>query len=483
MLTIFCVCACAVTFLGCKSTLRKSPNPNPKLISFAATDSKKNNPARKAEKGVSPNSVEQVAFQQVENESEVFSIPLTIDEQSEPDSSVLQQPALSGNVTLAELEEFLLSSHPQILKAQSQLLALTGKELQAGLPPNPTIGITAEDINANDGAGRYGVFFGRQIVRGGKLELAQSVVQAEIEVARERLAITRRQLLIELRNRYYNALLAVETVRQAQELTDVLKRSVDTSEKLFDAQEIAKAPVVRSQVELKNAEMMVRQAENQKTSAMRQLAAVLGETEIKFECLAGDVQDIPFIDDFEMAFDQMLDNHPELSAALAQIETSKRELIKQSAAPIPNLTWQTSLLYDFTTDEMVGGFQIGMPLPRYNRNEGAIFQAQQNIQTSIHAADQKLLELRDRLTDAWTNYVDARIQLETLDNEILPKAEEALALANAGYRQGETPYLELLLAQQLYAKTKLGYLSKLRQRWQYHVVIEGLISDFDERCE
>ena len=62
---------------------------------------------------------------------------------------------------------------------------------------------------------------------------------------------------------------------------------------------------------------------------------------------------------------------------------------------------------------------------------------------------------------------------------MVPKAEEAMELASEGYRQGETPYLELLLAQQLFAKTKLGYLQKLQQRWEFEVEIRGLISQFD----
>jgi len=274
-------------------------------------------------------------------------------------------------------------------------------------------------------------------------------------------------------------LLAQETVRQTRELSEVLKRSAEVSEKLFEAREIAKAPVLRSQVELENVNMMVRQSENQRTVAQRRIAALLGESEVRFESLAGDVRDAPGLGDFELVFDQMLENHPELSAAFANIEQAQRKLSQQRAVPIPNLTWQTNLQYDFTTDEIVGGFQVGMPIPKYNRNQGAIFQAQQNIQASVDAADQKVLELRDRLTEAWGSYVDARIQIETLDKELLPKAQEALDLANNGYRQGETPYLNLLLAQQLFAKTKLGYLQKLRQRWEFEVEIRGLISQYD----
>lgn len=485
MLTIICACACAVSSLGCRSLPQKGTPP--KLISANAKNrigliDEAAPPLRTS----SESPVAQVAFQQTQDESdndqesdqadliatEIVNDPAAV----HTDLPVSSDGTVAGTVLLVDLEQQLLSSHPEILEAQSKVNALGGKQLQAGLAPNPTVGIATEDINANDGAGRYGIYFGRQVVRGGKLELAQSVVQSEIEVAQNRLDEVAQRLLIELRRRYYNALLAVETVRQTNELTEILQQSVVVSERLFEAEEIAKAPVLRSQVEFQRAQLMVRQAENQQTAALRQLASLLGQSEISPDCLAGDVKDVAFLGDFETLFDRMLENHPSLTVALADVERSRRELSRQNAVAIPNVTWQTTLLYDFTTDETVGAFQIGLPLPTSNRNQGGILQAQQNIQTSIHAADKKVLQLRDVLTNAWTNYVDARIQLEALDNELLPKAEEALELASEGYRQAETDFLELLSAQQLFAKTRLGYLNTLRQRWQYQVEIEGLVS-------
>ena len=470
-----CAFACAVVSLhvGCRSTASK-----PKLLSST------HEPVSRT---VHKFSSRQVSHQVADSDNQTVGlIPLTVEDDVEneellevEDTAQPSVPPLNGAVTLASLENILLSTHPSILKAQSELSALTGKQLQAGLPPNPNVGIISDDINADDGAGRYGVFYGQQVVRGNKLGLAQSVVSSELDVAGNKLDATRQKLLIDLRQRYYNVLLAQESVRQTQELVEVLRKSAQISGKLFEAEEIAKAPVLRSQVELRSAEMMVRQAHNRRTSALRSLASLLGDTEVKLESLAGDVRDIPAMDDFEFAFDRMLENHPELSGKLASVEQARRQLAQQSAVPIPNVTWQTTLQYDFTTDEVVGGFQVGLPIPRNNRNQGAIFQARQNVETSLHAADQKVLELRDRLTNAWSSYVDARIQLESLDMELLPKAAEALELASEGYRQGETPYLELLSAQQLFAKTKLGYLQKLQQRWQFHVEIEGLISKFD----
>lgn len=401
----------------------------------------------------------------------------------EPNSDLAETFANVPAITLNMLQQRLLQNHPGLAAADSKIRELAGKKLQAGLGPNPQVGVISDDINANDGAGRYGAFYSQKVIRGGKLQLAQSAICAEIDVAKQRYESLKRTLLIDLQQRYYALLLAQESVRTADGLIAILEKTVATSQQLFEAEEIAKTPVLRSELELENAIMNRRQSVNARTVAARRLAAIVGETELSFESLAGDVRDPQPLDDFEAAFDRLLASHPELATEFSKIEVARRDLVRARAVPIPDVTWLTSVQYDFTTDEIVGGFQVGMPLPKRNRNQGAVMQAAQQIQSARHAADEKVLELRDRLTLAWSQYIDARIQIETYDDRILPKAAEAMELADEGYRIGETPYLELLSAQRLFAETKIDYLKKLQQRWRYQVEIEGLIASFNVQGE
>ena len=289
--------------------------------------------------------------------------------------------------------------------------------------------------------------------------------------------------MIDLQQRYYAVLLAQENVRMAEELIQILQESAKVSQQLFAAEEIARAPVLRSELELESAKLTLRKAENNRTATRRRLAALVGESELNLGSLSGNVRDSQPIDDFEAAFDQLLASHPELRAEFSEIEVARRSLASARAVPVPDVTWQTSVQYDFTTDELVGGFQVGFPLPKFNRNQGSILQAAQKIQTAQHAVDEKVLQLRDRLTQAWASYIDARIQLKAYDESILPKAKEAMDLASEGFRQGETPYLELLSAQRLFTQTRINYLQTLQQRWQYQVEIEGLISNIGNSAE
>ena len=54
-------------------------------------------------------------------------------------SSQEQATAQSG-VTLAELEQMALSNNPTLAQAAAEIHAATGRKLQSGLYPNPTVG-------------------------------------------------------------------------------------------------------------------------------------------------------------------------------------------------------------------------------------------------------------------------------------------------------------------------------------------------------
>lgn len=386
----------------------------------------------------------------------------------------------SDATSLRQLEDFLLEVHPQLAKARSQINELTGKQIQSVLQPNPRVGVTAEDINAADGAGRYGVFFGRKVIRGNKLGLAGSVVEAEIDVARQKYDAIKQGLQVELRKRYYQLLIADEKVRLADELVSVVEKSVTASERLFEAEEIAKAPLLRSELELEQTQLIRQRAQNQRLALSRRLASLLGQDQVDFGKLVGNIEDLQPLGDFEAAFDKLLASHPELSAAIADVQRSHRTLARETATPIPDITWQTSVLYDFTTDEVVGGFQIGFPLAIRNQNQGNIQQATSAIQTAQHALDQKTLELRDRLNTAWAAFTDAKIQTQAYDTRIAAKATQALELAAAGYEQGETPFLDLLVAQKFFSQTRLDYLAQLEQMWLRRLEIEGLMANWSD---
>ena len=382
----------------------------------------------------------------------------------------------SYSTSLAEIEQLALATNPAVAEVQAEIESLRGKLTQAGLPPNPTVGIVGSDIN-EDGVsgGRYGVYFGREIVRGNKLGYSRSVVCAEIRTVEQRLATVQQRLLTDVRKRYYDLLVAQETVAIADELVKISQNAVDVSKQLLEAKEAAQTSVLQSEVELQNASVVLRQAENQRLAARRKLAGLLGEADLPLDYVDGNARDVLAVADFEQSFDDIVGSSPEIAALFADVEQKRRQLQREIVEPIPNVTWQATLQYDVFGDDVIPGFQIGMPLPTLNRNQGAIHQARYQIVSAERRAEKKALDLRQRLTSTYESYLDAKILIDAYDSEIIPKAKQTLDLVSKGYREGGIDFLQLLTAQRTYSQINLTYLRQLQQVWRQNIEIKGML--------
>jgi len=382
---------------------------------------------------------------------------------------------IEGLQTLEDFEAWALSTNPVIFELEAKLQSLQGKLLQVGLRPNPVVGVNGQDINETGGAGMYGVFFGRELVRGNKLQLSRSVVCAEIEVAQQELSEMRQRLETDVRVAFYDLLVAQEKLDLANLLNEIGQMAADTSEKLFSAKEVARSAVLQAQMESQNASVVRGQAVNEEQAARRRLAALLGEPDLPEQRIEGDLQKISSLADFEQTYDQLLAESPELSKLFENIQRARHHLKRESVEPIPNVTWQATVQFDTVGETVVSGFQVGFPLPKYNRNQGAIRQAEQEVAMAEFQVEKKALELRQRLATAYANYSQAKIQVDIYSQEILPKAKSTFELISEGYRQGEVDFVSFLTAQRTYFDANLAYVSGLKQLWQEHNLIKGLL--------
>ena len=260
-----------------------------------------------------------------------------------------------------------------------------------------------------------------------------------------------------------------------EELVMISKNAVEVSKQLFEAREAAKTSVLQSELELQNALVVNRQAENQLLGARRKLAGLLGESDLSLENVDGNARDILELEDFEQSYEDLVNTSPEVALLFAEVEQKRRQLARQCVEAVPNVTWQTTLQYGTATEDLVAGFQIGMPIPTVDRNQGAIYQARYDIVAAERRTEKKVLDLRQQLATAYESYLDARLQVDAYESGILPRAKETLDLVTQGYQQGEIDFLQLLTAQRTYSQINLTYLEQLQLAWRQNVEIKGML--------
>ncbi|TWT66752.1 Cobalt-zinc-cadmium resistance protein CzcC precursor [Posidoniimonas polymericola] len=402
--------------------------------------------------------------------------PADLASASPPPAAVPRRlPPQQTGLTLASLEEAALANNPVVKQAHAKVRALCGKRLQAGLPPNPTIGYQGSEIGNGSAAGQQGAYVGQEFIVAHKLQRDQAIVSAEIRKAYQDVAAAERRVKTDVQARFYETLLAQRRVELAGELSRLANRAASASQALLDAQEIPVAGLLQTEVQQQNALLQAATAQNRLEQAWRELSAVLGAETLPPQPLAGDLTPLPEPLDWELELARLRTESPELSAAIAEVERARRVLNRECVEPRPNITGQVGVQYDYSSSDTITSVQIGMPLPLWNRNQGAISQARAEITRTSHNVDRLELALQQRLARAFRDYADARVTAETYLNEVLPRSQRTFQLVQSGYQEGEIGYLALLAAQQTNSQTNLAYLDALGNLWRSKVLIDGLL--------
>jgi cobalt-zinc-cadmium efflux system outer membrane protein len=69
-------------------------------------------------------------------------------------------------LTLEQLEQWALASNPTLAQAVADVDTASGRAIQAGIPPNPTVGYTGQQIGSQGTAGQQGIYLEQPVIRG-----------------------------------------------------------------------------------------------------------------------------------------------------------------------------------------------------------------------------------------------------------------------------------------------------------------------------
>ena len=157
---------------------------------------------------------------------------------------------------------------------------------------------------------------------------------------------------------------------------------------------------------------------------------------------------------------------------------------RASAGRVPNLNVQAGVQFDNATQDTIANVQVSMPIPVYDRNQGAVMQACGELAAAQAALEARELALEERLSIAMRDYNTARERVTKYMEKILPAAKETLDLINTGYQQGELDYMQVYTVQQTYAAKNLSYLQDLETAWQQWAEIDGfLVGDISHKLD
>jgi cobalt-zinc-cadmium efflux system outer membrane protein len=387
------------------------------------------------------------------------------------------QPEPEVGLSLAELEQMALAANPSVRRLQALVAAARANAVQVGLYPNPSIGYEGQQLGSGGLAEQHGVLFSQEIVRGGKLGLNRAVANRERMQMEQQLVAQQQRVLTDIRTAFYQVLLAQQQMEVTADLIHIGIEGSQAVDELFRANEVGKADILQAQLETENARILSENAKNRYNAAWQSLAAVLGDPSFAPEPLAGELTAPPQEISFEDALSRLQQLSPEVAAAAIEVERACLALRRAQVEPVPNINveglvnWQDNGI----GGKADGGIAISLPIPLFDKNQGAISRASHEVAAARQALSQINLELQNRLAPVFEQFSNSANQVKRYQETIVPVAEESLELTRQTYSVGETNYTALLTAQRTYSQTQLNYLEALGQLRLAETQIDGLL--------
>jgi cobalt-zinc-cadmium efflux system outer membrane protein len=191
--------------------------------------------------------------------------------------------------------------------------------------------------------------------------------------------------------------------------------------------------------------------------------------------LTGDLREGITTTTWDDAWNRLVSASPELSAAQAKANAARAAVQKAIADRCPNLDTEVGYSHDNSTGFDTFAAMVVIPVPIFNRNQGAIRQSQADLTAAQAEIDRMSLELRNRLALVFERYSNAREMVDRYERSILPNAKESADLTSARYRAGDVNYTGVLVVQRTYLQTQVAYLDALRELRETSVLIDGLL--------
>lgn len=358
---------------------------------------------------------------------------------------------LSGDVTLREVLAATLEGSPRLAAYSWEVRSSEAKVIQAGLRPNPELSVNPENF-VGSGA------FGDQVQYQNTLQLSQLIELGEKRQLRTEAASAARD---RTRAEYESArveVLGAATVDfidvvSVQEEVGLAKLALDQAEGLTKAVERRVKASVGSALEAKRARILAARAQNALLRADRtlraakqKLAANWGGTGAELGSARGDLfstHPLPALDSLLARIAESPDRR--VAVAEEKIRAAEAALARSRRVSdvVVSGAWRQGRNWD--DQAVVAG--LSFPLKLFDRAQGDIAASNAQAEKSKVETTSVEVRLRAAVFGLYQEIVQAKDEAESIGREILPRTEEAVALARTGFAQGLYSQLDLLDAQ------------------------------------
>ena len=393
-------------------------------------------------------------------------------------------PPLPPVLTLAKALEIFRARGFDLLVAEANVRSASGDVSIANGLPNPSLSFSAgknfrcaasQDCTVVSYSGSV---FDNSLISNfltGKRGLRQDVAQAALQAARRQKDDAQRTLEFQLKQAFFQALLAQAQLQVAKETTESNLRTRTLNEKKFELGGLNEADLATIQV----AELEAEQAQDLASQGLR-AAKVAVAFLLGYRTLLPDYQ----LDGKELDFavparlanasresllEQALQRRPDLAAFDQQIQRADAGLRLAKRNVFPDLGLGVTYSANGTGDTNIsppnGSINLTVTPPLFYFQSGEIRKAEADLITQQLLRQKAQAQAAADVETAWGQLTATRSLVQRMEGSLLERAQKARDLIKFQYEHGAASLLDLLNAQRTYTAVRAEYAQDLANYW------------------
>jgi len=378
---------------------------------------------------------------------------------TEPTASSVPADAIA--VTWPEIVQ-MVDRHPRLVAGRLQIAAARAAAMAAGAVPNPTLEATLGQGRARAGDARrsewglaLAIPFGWMGQRGSRVDAAR----AEVAAVEAESAALRREVLLELRTRFWQ--LAYEQARVAsfEALATATTALVRTVQARVEKGETRPIESTRVEIELEKVQAELDEARTSLAARRAGLALWLRPPAGRALAARADLAQLPSVMGLPEALARTRATHPAVLTARSRTRVRAAELDVERLARVPTVSLKAFLTSEL--DRQAIGAGLAVDLPVWNWNGGGIAQAQARLTGSRRQAEAVALELEGVVIETQAACHAQVLTASRLGNAVIPRSEATAATMERTYQLGETSLLEVIDARRTAIEARRLFLASL----------------------
>lgn len=387
----------------------------------------------------------------------------------------------TGALTLRQALALTVVRSPELAAVSYDIRIAEARLLQAGLRPNPELDFLSENIA---GSGEFSdarrsentLQLGQLIELGGKRRARVREAALGRDLAGFDYATRKRDGFRKTAEHFVDVLAGQRRVALNEELVQLTSSFIPAAERRVEAGKASELEKTRFDVAIGSARIDLDQARRDLQAARQRLATQWGSTKPRFASAVGDLDATPPLESLD-ALARKLERNPRLARFGTEVAQREAALAREKAAAVPDVTLRAGARQFNETKDTTAVVGFSLPLPLWNRNQGNIRAAREQVAKADAEQAAVAAALTTELSDAWQSLAGARSAIAILRETVLPGAERALRATADGYDAGRFGYLEMLEARRTIAAARGQYLQAITDYHKARHAVEALTAE------